>query len=143
MFSATATGTPQPAYQWWFNSAPLDGETNATLTLSNLMALPQGQHHRVEVVASNSFGVETNAFAALTIEPVSMGESMVTNDQFIVSFVGVAGSNYVLEYKANLTNPAPWTALATNVAGGGGELSFTNGPVSALTNRTYRVRLAE
>lgn len=54
-------------------------------------------------------------------------------------FVGNVGINYALERTFNLSPPALWVPQATNPAGTGGGLLFTNTPNSA-TNNFWRIR---
>jgi alpha-tubulin suppressor-like RCC1 family protein len=55
-----------------------------------------------------------------------------------LSFVGIAGTNYELERSFSLS-PANWVPQATNPAGAGGILVFTNTP-DATTNNFWRIR---
>jgi alpha-tubulin suppressor-like RCC1 family protein len=55
-----------------------------------------------------------------------------------LSFVGIAGNNYALDYTFSLS-PANWMPQATNTAGAGGVLVFTNTP-DAATNYFWRIR---
>jgi len=64
-FRALTVGYPQPTYEWRFNGELLPGETNSSLTLSNLVQSQAGQY---ELVASNATGVATN-MAMLVIRP--------------------------------------------------------------------------
>jgi alpha-tubulin suppressor-like RCC1 family protein len=54
-----------------------------------------------------------------------------------LSYMGIAGTNYVLERTFSLS-PANWTPQATNPAGAGGVLVFTNAP-NPDTNNFWRV----
>jgi len=66
-FSVGAIGSPL-SYQWRQGGAPLDGATNATLTLTNLQAANAGYY---DVVISNAFGVLTSAVVSLTVNFVA------------------------------------------------------------------------
>jgi len=55
-----------------------------------------------------------------------------------LSFVGIAGANYALDQSFTLS-PANWMPLATNPAGTGGALMFTNTP-DPNTNHFWRIR---
>ena len=55
-----------------------------------------------------------------------------------LSFVGIAGTNYALDRSFSLS-PANWVPQATNPAGAGGVLVFTNTP-NPTTNNFWRIR---
>jgi alpha-tubulin suppressor-like RCC1 family protein len=55
-----------------------------------------------------------------------------------LSFVGIAGGNYVLDRSFSLM-PADWVAVTTNQAGAGGAVVFSD-PLSPATNSFWRVR---
>ena len=63
-FSATASGTPAPAYQWSKDGAPLAGATSASYALADLRITDAGTF---SVVATNSAGSATSAAATLTV----------------------------------------------------------------------------
>jgi pectate lyase len=65
-FSVTAGGTVPLAYQWYFNdTTPLDGQTNALLTLTNVSLADEGGY---SVAITNLFGATNSAVATLTID---------------------------------------------------------------------------
>jgi hypothetical protein len=63
-FIATATGTPAPTSQWYFNGAAISGATASSLVLSNVQAANAGSY---TVAASNAAGSVTSAAATLTV----------------------------------------------------------------------------
>jgi pectate lyase len=64
-FSVVATGTPDPIYQWYFNTnTPLTDATNATLILTNAQTGDAGAY---SVVVSNSAGSITSSNALLAV----------------------------------------------------------------------------
>ena len=63
-FTAGATGSPAPTYQWRKDGADLAGATNATLTLTNAQAPTAGSY---TVVVSNTAGIITSGAATLTV----------------------------------------------------------------------------
>jgi len=62
-FTVGHTGSPAPAYQWFFNGSVLVG-TTATLAITNAQSANEGNYH---VVLSNSLGTATSAPAALLV----------------------------------------------------------------------------
>lgn len=63
-FSAIASGTPAPAYQWSKDGTPLVGATSPSYTLTGLRITDAGTF---SVVATNSAGTATSAAATLTV----------------------------------------------------------------------------
>ncbi|MBI3887108.1 MAG: immunoglobulin domain-containing protein [Opitutae bacterium] len=62
--SVTATGTPDPAFQWYFNGAPFSGATTNTLSFTNARASDAGDY---TVVVANALGTVTSNKATLTV----------------------------------------------------------------------------
>lgn len=62
--SAAATGLAPLSYQWWYNGAPLGGQTTATLTLNSVVVSQSGNY---VLVVSNSLGTVSSDVAGLTI----------------------------------------------------------------------------
>jgi alpha-tubulin suppressor-like RCC1 family protein len=63
---------------------------------------------------------------------------LLSNGDAALTFTGLAGTNYALDRTFNLV-PPNWVPQATNPAGAGGVLLFTNTPNPA-TNNFWRVR---
>lgn len=59
-FNVVATGTPAPNYQWYYANDPLDGQTNATLTLNNVQ-IPQEGIYSVRVFNATGSVISSNA----------------------------------------------------------------------------------
>jgi len=68
-FAVTAGGTPPLRYQWRKNGAPLAGQTNAVLTLTNL-ALGDGGTYSAGV--TNSAGADTSRAALLSVAQLQL-----------------------------------------------------------------------
>lgn len=81
-FTAAASGTPAPTYQWYFGGSPLSGQTSGTLTLSNIQTTDAGSY---TVIATNSAGTATSSAATLT---VLTAPSIVTHPQNVSATVG-------------------------------------------------------
>jgi len=134
--TVTATGTAPLVYQWAFDGTNLAGATDDTLLLANVQPAQAGSY---AVVITNVAGSVTSSVASLTVLPsgtvisFSLAEPTVS-----LAFPSDAGSNYVLEYKNTLDDPA-WTPLYPPVTGTGAEmvLQDTNPPA---ISRYYRIR---
>jgi len=63
---------------------------------------------------------------------------LLSSGNVSLSFVGIAGTDYALDRTFSLS-PADWLPVATNPAGPGGVLVFTNTPDPA-TNNFWRIR---
>ncbi|HTS16353.1 MAG TPA: immunoglobulin domain-containing protein [Verrucomicrobiae bacterium] len=64
-FSVVAGGSVPLYYQWFFNDVtPLDSQTNALLTLTDVGSLDAGDY---SVIVSNAFGITNSIDASLTI----------------------------------------------------------------------------
>ncbi|HEV2695080.1 MAG TPA: immunoglobulin domain-containing protein [Verrucomicrobiae bacterium] len=102
-FSASAYGTPSPAYQWMFNTnTVLPGATSSTLTLNNVQLTNAGTY---SVLITNSSG-STNSFAAtLTVNAPS-------------------GNGYVIFGNSSVSV----TKIFTNTSVGGAATGLTAGP---------------
>jgi hypothetical protein len=59
-----------------------------------------------------------------------------------LSYLGIPGTNYVLDLTHDLTPPVSWTGLKTNAAAANGVILFTNTPSLSPTNDFYRTRYA-
>ncbi|MEY2407632.1 MAG: large repetitive protein, partial [Verrucomicrobiota bacterium] len=62
--TVSATGIPNPAFQWWFNNQPLAGATSATLTLASAQGNQSGSY---SVVLSNIAGTVTSRVATVLV----------------------------------------------------------------------------
>ncbi len=64
VFSAAATGSPSPTYQWKLNGSPIAGATDPTLVIHGATAADTGAY---TCVATNSLATATSAPAALAV----------------------------------------------------------------------------
>jgi hypothetical protein len=126
-------------FQWYFNNAPIPGETHQTLVRNNVQPSDFGPYF---VTVNNGiafpFYYRTSAIANITLalSPALANFRVDSNAKF--SFVTELGPNYVVEYKSGLTDPA-WIPQSTN-PGTGGVVDVTD-PAVGIASRFYRVRL--
>jgi len=137
-FSATATGTPAPAFQWFFNTNNPVGGNSGLLTLTNVQPSQAGPYF---IRATNVVGSTNSVPATLTVYVPPSIISGPTNQEvaqggtvsFIVSAGGIPAPAYQWFFNAttpvgvnsnvltlNSVQPSQaglYTVLVTNVAG--------------------------
>jgi hypothetical protein len=108
-FSVTAAGAQPFAYQWYSNAGIMNGQTAATLSLTNLQSAQVGPYW---VAVSNLYGSVTSAVAQLTVNDACVDLCLYAG----LNISGLPGRTYELRYTTDLnnTNFATWTLLATN-----------------------------
>ncbi|MHB8524377.1 MAG: immunoglobulin domain-containing protein, partial [Limisphaerales bacterium] len=97
--TVTASGTSPLIYQWYVNSSPVAGATNATLTLNNVQASQAGSY---TVAVTNVAGSATSGAAVLTVnvppsittQPHSQTASLGASASFSVTAVGTESLHY-------------------------------------------------
>ncbi len=122
-FVAAAAGEPPLSYRWTFNSTPIAGATNSTLTLTDVSAASVGNYR---LIVTNNFGSATSSVASLSVEFQTWGSYPAA----------VMNTNLLLYYPLN--DAGSGNGIATNW----GSLGFayigfyTNGysPVAGPTN---------
>lgn len=67
-FTATASGSPSPTYQWKKGSSNISGANGASYTIASVTAADAGSY---TVVATNSAGSATSNAATLTVAPAA------------------------------------------------------------------------
>jgi hypothetical protein len=116
-FSAAATGTPTPTYQWMKNGAPVAGATDATLDFSFLTTADSGTYL---VVATNTAGsVASNAATLVVTDSTVAGTAPVFVTQPVAAQTGIAGGSLTLSASAT-GNPTPtyqWQKNGVPLAG--------------------------
>ncbi|HEX3720236.1 MAG TPA: immunoglobulin domain-containing protein [Verrucomicrobiae bacterium] len=128
--TVAASGSPAPAYQWYFNGVFV-GETNSVLSIPDFQSANQGTY---SVVVSNILGVAASTPAVLLLDgPCRINSFGLANGAFQLEFVGAMGSGCIIEASSDLIN---WTPLMTNNATNG-LLDFCDTNIS-LNGRFYR-----
>lgn len=113
-FTATAIGTPDPAYQWRSNSVNISGATSSSYAITGVQTNHAANY---TVVASNTSGSVTSAVAVLTVltSQATLSAPLVTNNTFQMTVSQVSGLNYIVQANTNLST-TNWIAIATNTA---------------------------
>ena len=104
-------------------AGPFNVLTNATIAANAFEA-----NYQNSVASSAPFFVQPQYFTAVSFLP---------NHQLQLSFMGVAGSNYVLQASTNLSS---WTPISTNTAGIN-SFNFFDPHAANFPDRYYRVLL--
>jgi hypothetical protein len=136
----TATGCDPLRYQWQFNLALLDGQTNSTLVLSNVTLAAAG-NYRVIVTGSGAPSA-TSEVAVLTVEAppqleLVSGSGLNSNGVFALTFMAASNITAVLEASTNLVQ---WLPVQTNRTGNG-QLEFADPASPGFPWRFYRIQL--
>jgi len=136
-FSATATGSPAPSYQWHKGGVALSGATASTLNLPSVTSSDAGNY---TVVVTNSAGSVTSSAAVLTVNaPAATATAPTITTQPTNQSVN-AGANASFAIAAT-GSPAPtyqWRKDGTAI-GGATAATFTLTAVSAANAGTYTV----
>jgi hypothetical protein len=103
-----AVNDPSVLFQWWFNGAPLSGQTNRTLTITNAQSTNAGSYY---LVATNPAGSATSTPALISYTDASTLRLSVHPS---LTIFGTPGRTYRIEYSSDTRGAAQWTT-ATNL----------------------------
>lgn len=138
-FSASATGTPSPTYQWLFNGTNIAGATSPNFTRTNVQYSQAGSY---SLLLSNLAGTVTSSNALLSILPAAPAAfqfvGLQSANTFMATLSGDAGATYFVETSTNLVD---WTTL-TNLSLSGATIQFTIGATTSDAQRYFRARSA-
>lgn len=104
--NAAAVSDLPLTYQWWFNGAPLAGQTSPSLLLTNVRSENAGSYF---VVAKNSAG-ETQSEIA-NVSYTDSGSLQLSVHPSLTIF-GTPGRTYQIDYAVETRVPAVWTTIA-------------------------------
>jgi hypothetical protein len=122
-FSITATGTAPLDYQWYFDGAPLQGQTNTTLQLSAAAYANAGSYN---VVVTNLYGSATSALAivsvgippGITTQPLNQTDLVGSTVSFSVAVSGPGPFTYQWQFDGtNLPSSVITTAAGDGIEG--------------------------
>ncbi|WP_420572298.1 T9SS type A sorting domain-containing protein [Kordia sp.] len=124
-FTVAATGV-NLMYQWFSNdtSTALVGETNATLTLSNVQLTDDGKQYFVRAYSSNSSCFEQSNPVTLTVDPCDVAIMTPPQDASVIeggdaSFnVAASGTNVMYQWYGegeSITNKTTSDGLGNNI----------------------------
>lgn len=154
-FTATAVGNPSPTYQWQIstsaggsvftnlaNDSTYSGVTTNTLTITNVSS--GLNNFRYQLIATNSAGTKTSAFAALTVgnSPPSIttdpsNQTVASGANAIFNVVAAGGPTPSIQWQVdtgggfnNITNNSTYSGATTST------LTIT-GATTALSGNKY------
>jgi hypothetical protein len=135
-FFVSVDGRTPLSYQWQRNGSPLEGQTEAGLTISNVQPEDFTGYF---VAVTNADGAVQSDVAILTLA-VSPGISSpgLNLTTFTLTVPTEVGPTYLLEYKDSLEDPS-WRLLTT-INGTGLPIPITDNGITG-TKRFYRVRV--
>ncbi len=120
-FTVSATGIPDPGYQWLNNGVPISGATGATYTIAAADATNAGNY---SVVVTNGSGVVTSLVATLTyVLPVA---NTATYTRYAGYPLGISITNLL----SNVTDASPGAVISlvgTGVSTNGVTLGNSSG----------------
>jgi hypothetical protein len=116
-------------HQWRFNQAGLSAATNTSLALTDVQFVTD---------ASTGGAARFYRVRALYAPPPRIGGAVWMTNAASFGFGTVAGANYVVEYKTNLTDRV-WLELSRQ-SGTGSPIQVTD-PSPPGRSRFYRVRV--
>lgn len=144
-FTVSANGPGPLTYQWYSNAGEMSGETNATLTLTELKATDAGKY---SVVVSNPYGSTNSSLANLTVFDACTDVAVYWYFRsYMYSGVkvgGLPGASYVLKCTSDLRNTdwSAWTPLATNTMDSSGWWFHLDTQSPHYPHRFYGAKLA-
>jgi len=145
-FSGAVKGIGPFSYQWLEDGATLTnggsiaGATSSLLTISGAVYANTGTY---SLVVTNFYGSVISIPALLTVViPPGIGVASANLDgSFTLNLLGTPGSNYILEAATNLSPPAGWHPVATNIINGNGFWQFTDSSATNFPRQFYRLEI--
>lgn len=136
VFNALAIGGLPLSSQWYRDGLPLAGQTNPWLSVPNVQPDEAGAY---QLVVTNDFGSVTSSVATVTVSvpPPRISHPVIDSRGVSYTFHAFRGTEYVVEYKERLDDPA-W--LEWERYQGADAPVWVLDPRERVTGRFYRVR---
>ncbi|MDB6038368.1 MAG: Autotransporter-associated beta strand repeat protein, partial [Verrucomicrobiales bacterium] len=118
----------------------IGSSTNSSFSFE-VSDLPVGANV-LSATVTDSFGLTASAgeiTVNIALSVNQMAGRKVGTNQFIVCFLGLTGTNYILEATSDVAGPIVWTPIQTNQAGAN-ILQFFDTDVPKHSVRFYRAR---
>ncbi len=136
-FAVEAVGTSPLRYQWRKDGVVLNGQTNTTLSVPNVLPVNEGAY---TVVITNIYGTTTSAVAQLvintppvvTVPPQNRIVNAGDNATFSVTVSGSAPFLYQWRYEGTLIPGATNSTLTLNAVQGSAAGGYSVGIVNAV-----------
>ncbi len=135
-FTVTAGGTAPLAYQWRKDNAAVSGQTNASITFSNLASNGGGS---IAVVVTNAFGSITSSPVNLLVAGIPTITHSIVGAALRFQFQGETGVTYRIE-RGPIVDFVNATAITNVTPTFDGPITITNTPTVG-TNSFFRLRL--
>jgi hypothetical protein len=114
------------------------------LNSSNIIyTATSGSSDSFTYTATDAYGAATTGTVTVAINQTGQSYNSLTppvlnNGKVTMSFLGIPGYKYALDWTHSLTPPVTWLPVVTNTAAGNGILLYTNTPSGG--NDFYRTR---
>ncbi len=131
-FTAAASGTPTPTYQWQYNGANISGATSASYTIASVATGNAGTY---TMVATNSAGSATSSGAVLTVNAVTVAPTITTQPASQTVSVG-ASVTFTAAANGTPTPTYQWQKNGANISGAT-SASYTIASVATGNAGTY------
>ena len=147
-FSVTATACTPLAYQWFFNNASLNDQTNSTMTLTSVNFTNAGNYSVAITAAGGSTTSSVVSLMVVANQTVSANDTPIMgrvasnpDGSFTLNLAGAPGSTYILETTTNLGPVIIWMPIATNTLDATGDWQFTDSQATNFQQQFYRLEL--
>ena len=124
-FTANASGTPVPTFQWRKGNVDIPGATNTSYTIANVQAGNAGSY---TFVATNSVSSATSNAATLTVNPANAAPAFTIHPQSQSITAG---------------NPVTFTAAATGTPTPTFQWRKGNADIPGATNTSYTIAIVQ